>query len=579
MSSDSLSILKDYLEIDQKELSFREFVESPEYLGNSSVYEFWKREMGAVPDDVTEIIFDGSLGTGKSYVAAIYMCYRLCKLFKKGNPQAMFGLAPGSDVYVMYFSLSMTLAKRTGFQYLFEVVDSCEWFKKNCPRNTRLTSEIEFPNGFHIIYASAAPHQTGLNVWGFILDEANFRKGVGLGMAEEYSEVFEICNQLIDRQMSRFLVGGKLEALAIFVSSASYESSFIEKRKDVARSDSRTKIVTSVKYKVKPENYSSETFEVFCGYGQMEPCIIDTQEQKISLISSLGFTIETCEHLFEKVPVTLRKQFLSNINLAIQNHCGRPTNVKGTFLHNYGLLKSSYTEIKSPFLQDFITISNKDTSQIMDIFDPSRIENGSMPHALFLDLSIQGDSGSLACFRYDGIKDSMRLLTHCWTLEIVPPEFPEMTMIHKVTEFVIWLSQYVNIVAFGSDNFQSVGVRQDICNALTLTDIRMSMDSSDAPYLHWIKALVEKRVRMKFYERFDREVREAQHDLKKRRVVKRPDSSDDQLQATIGAFYLADTFVAAEYEGIQGLYENDRVNLIGGKSITSVLRKLGYTQS
>ena len=70
-----------------------------------------------------------------------------------------------------------------------------------------------------------------LNVIGFILDEANFRKGVGLGLSAEYQEVANLYQQLLDRQITRFVRPDGSLSLAILISSASYQSSFVEKRK------------------------------------------------------------------------------------------------------------------------------------------------------------------------------------------------------------------------------------------------------------------------------------------------------------------------------------------------------------
>ena len=67
--------------------------------------------------------------------------------------------------------------------------------------NENLKSVIEFTDKrFYIKAGSDFGHQLGLNVYTFILDEANFRSGVGLGMAAEYEEVKLLYQTLIDRQ-------------------------------------------------------------------------------------------------------------------------------------------------------------------------------------------------------------------------------------------------------------------------------------------------------------------------------------------------------------------------------------------
>lgn len=563
-------------------LTFREFVCSPDYLGKSSIYEYWLREMGAL-GEVNELILDGSLGTGKSLLGAVYMVYRICKLFMRGRtPQEQFGLDPDTDIYIMYFSVSLVQAKRSGFNYLFSLVDECKWFRDNCPRDANLSSEVAFANKVHIIYASGEQHQIGLNVWGFILDEANFRSGVGTGSEEQYAGVYALCEQLLDRQYSRFLRAGKLDSLAIFISSASYETSFIEHRKALARGEESAAVITSVKYKVTPERYSAEMFEVFCGYGNVEPCIVQDDAHKRGLLAACGHNYETGAYLFEQVPVTLYRQFQGSIYLALQNHCGRATGLKGTFITNMQVLLGAYTNTApSPFNVDDVVISNRDSNALADFYnvEAETPEQRRRPHSLFLDLATNVDFGSLSCVRYDGqAQDGKRMHTHVWTIGFRPPEYPASTMISKVKDFIVWLSGRVNVAALGSDQYQSMQLRQDIAAMLGLPDTRISVDSSDKPHLHWLNALIDKRFAMRRYERLDREIKEAQHDTKRQRVVKRKNSTDDQFQSVVAAFFISDTIVAASSSGISlsDVYNGGKLNIVGGNSVEAMLRKLGY---
>ena len=75
---------------------------------------------------------------------------------------------------------------------------------------------------------------------------------------------------------------------------------------------------------------------------------------------------------------------------------------------------------------------------------------------------------------------------------------------------------------------------------------------------------------MHFYERLDKEIREAVHDLKKRRVVKRKGSSDDQFQTVVGAFYLSDTI------GSTTATIPERVNVVSARSAMRLAQSCGY---
>ena len=211
-----------------------------------------------------------------------------------------------------------------------------------------------------------------------------------------------------------------------------------------------------------------------------------------------------------------------------------------------------------------------------DIILCENIQYPERPHSLFLDLSITGDSGGFSCVRFDGEKDGIRYHTHVFTLEIVPPPPPHQTRISKYRQFMSEFAQLVNVVAFGTDQFQSTGLRQDVKEDLDLPDVRLSIDSSDLPHLQWVRALVEKAMRMRRIEKLELEVIEAEHDLKKRRVVKKKGSTDDLFQSVVGAHWLSDT-IGAQSGSIDDLTEG--INLVGAQSYRRVLKKLGYNVS
>lgn len=558
-------------------VSFREFVCGKDYCDDSDIYEFWLEEELKIPEKCSELIIDGSLGGGKSTFSAYYAAYRVYKWFLNGDPRKELGIAQNSDIYGFYFSVSLKMAEKSGFKMLYNVFKNCKWFKENMPMNLDLKSSIQFPNQrFQIDYASAESHQTGLNVIIFILDEANFRGGVGTGVAQEYEEVTLLYSQLQDRLVTRFgRPDGTVDALAMLISSASYQSAFAEKRRAAVENDPNAHHIRAVGYKIKPQNYSKEMFTVFSGTATMEPLIVKSEEHKNQIIAALNMEgTGLAEKYFIKVPVSIERFFKTNINLALQNHCGVPTQIKGRFLQDINILKMNYTNDEDEiFSQNILSLSNADDIQLADYLIQDNIQFPERPHSLFLDLSIAGDSGGFSCVRFDGEKDGVRYHTHVFTLEIVPPPAPHQTKISKYRQFMSEFAQIVNVVAFGTDQYQSTGLRQDVKEDLDLPDIRLSIDSSDLPHLQWVRALVEKALRMRQIEKLELEVVEAEHDLKKRRVVKKKGSTDDLFQSVVGAYWLSDT-IGAQSANIDDLTEG--INLVGSQSYRRVLKKLGY---
>lgn len=577
--SDFLSILEESLDI-KEPATFKEFVSGEDYCNNPDMYEYWYKKYETIPEKCSELILSGSLGGGKSYFASYYLAYRIYKLFLNGSPQKQLGLSDNTDIYCLYFSVSMTMAKKSGFQYLYNIFKNCKWFQKFAPMNEELKSSIAFESKrFYIDFASSFGHQISLNVWGFILDESNFREGVGLGTEEQYLEVTELYTQLLDRQISRFSKpDGTVEAIAILVSSAAYQSSFTEKRIVSVKGDDNAAVIISAAYEVKPERYSTDFFEVFLGGGVVNPCIVKSDEHKQTLISKLGIQgTGQEEQFFIKVPMNLYRAFENNIVLAIQNHAGRSTIGTSSFMSNLTFLYQSYVDNIPPIFQSFeLEASTADDTQLIEYLISDNIEYADRPHSMFLDLSVASDPGALCCYRYDGLDSRhYKMHTRLFSLQIIPPLFPAQTEISKVKQLILDLAQILNLVAFGTDQYQSVNLRQDVNRELGLDDIRISIDSSDVPYLLWQQALVESRIRQTKDDGLAKETREAIYDIKKHRVYKAKKSTDDKLQANVGAFFLSDT-QGAMYESIGNLYQN-RTNLVGGKSMKKVLKSLGYT--
>lgn len=511
------------------------------------------------------------------------ICYYLYRVFCSGDIYSYYGILRGSPIYVLYFSVNMRTAERSGFKQLRSMIDSAPWFKRHMPRDKAIESSIRFSNGLSVEFASGESHAIGLNVVGAIIDEANFRQGVGAGLMSEYAEVQQLAQQLEDRLKSRFSrdEGRRMLSLMLYISSASYASSFIEDKIAELSSNPQGRVIRAVQYRICPEHYSSEFFEVFCGYQQLMPCIVQSASHRSTLIKSMGLPAVEAEGYFEQVPMDLESQFKKNIYLAIQNHCGRSTFSKGSFITNYDIVRRAYNDkvlTSRPLLQDSLVVSDQDDIPISSVFDFDNYPYASAPHSLTLDLSLTGDHASLCCVRCDGMGASGRALhTEVFNLDIIPPQFPGMLRISKVEDFLLWLGERINIVAFSTDAFQSEQLRQNVCEALGLPNVRLSLDSSDIPALMWLGMLVDSRLRLQYLERQDREIREAVHDVGKHKVIKREGSTDDQFQAMCGAFFLSETVGSRNVD----LHEliGSRVNLCGAKSIRSMLAACGYDTS
>ena len=553
-------------------MGFREFVTSSSGLGLSGVYDFWLDECDRYRPEWWRYALTGSLGGGKSTFSCLLVCYYLYRVFSSGDIYSYYGIMRGSPVYILYFSVNLKTAERSGFKQLRSMLSGSPWFRQHCPVDEGIRSSIRFRNGLSVEFASGEGHAIGLNVVGAIVDEANFRRGVGEGLLSEYSEVQQLAQQLEDRMQSRFSRDGgrRMLSLMLYVSSASFSSSFMDEKVRDLEGCSDGRVVRAVQYKIQPQNYSSEKFEVFCGLGSLSPCIVRDAVHRRQL-EGLG-AVGSC---FELVPESLREQFSKNIYLAIQNHCGRSTMSRGSFVTNYEVVERSYVDGFGYCVQGSVVCSDRDDLELRSVFDVGLFEHVDRPHALTLDLSLTGDHASLCCVRYDGLVGGVHCHTEVFNLDIVPPEFPGMLKISKVRDLILWLGGVLHVGVFSTDQYQSEGLRQEVCEALGLPNIRLSLDSSDLPALTWLGLLVDGRLRMLRLPRQDVEIREAVHDVSRHRVVKRDGSSDDQFQALCGACFLSETVLTRGGGSLRDLL-GDRLSLVGGGSIRRMLRMCGY---
>lgn len=163
--NNTLDILRDILG-NETPVSFRVFVCDKDYCNNADMYEYWFAQEENIPQLISELLITGSLGGGKSYFANYYLAYRVYILFLGGSPQLQLGLAADSEIFCFYFTVSLELAKQSGFTHLQNIFRNCKWFKENAPVNENLKSTIEFiGKNFYIKAGSDFGHQLGLNVW------------------------------------------------------------------------------------------------------------------------------------------------------------------------------------------------------------------------------------------------------------------------------------------------------------------------------------------------------------------------------------------------------------------------------
>lgn len=527
----------------------------------SMIPNFWLDEaVDFIEGGYTELIITGSLGAFKTTWANLILLYKMYELFSYRSIHAYFALPKIQDIYNIYFNVNLTQAKLTGFNQLKNMIDESRWYVEEFPRNKQLNSIIEFARNpsFKFLSGSGHQHAIGMTIWSFILDEGDFFKKNGAGFDESYSFVTNMYNELIDRRKSRFQNGESDLSFSVLISSASFQSSFVEKRIAESAVDDKIKVVKAIHYKVVPEKHSDEKFVVFAGDALVDPELIEATPDFNNVFAKLGLTtrvdvnqpvMEAFKALppdlklrFETPPVDLRDRFRKNLGKSLQNFCGVYIASEGKLFQSKALLFSAYKEnLVHPFSKKKIELSTGDTVQLKDYFTPQLLKYVERPHAIHIDGSVTGDSTGISMVRYDGMVDNQKKYTHVFSLEILPPPAPFRIKLSKIRDFVIYMKNIlgVNIVKVTQDQFQSEDALQIMAdNGLNVA--KLSIDSTDKPYLVWIGLLVDECMSMYKYEVLEEEAFAAIHFIRKRKVDHPKGEGSPNinvLQSFVGALY------------------------------------------
>lgn len=158
---------------------------------------------GVDPNSISLIkrgMFTGGIGVGKSTLASIALTYMVHWVSCLHDPQGYFGLLPGSRIAFMMMSTRASHAQEVLFGDIKARINSCEWFKKNCPHDEKLTKQLRFPKDIWIIPGTSQETSVeGYNVLCGIIDEGDSHK---VTQEKDYAE--EAWNTIHGRIASRF---------------------------------------------------------------------------------------------------------------------------------------------------------------------------------------------------------------------------------------------------------------------------------------------------------------------------------------------------------------------------------------
>ena len=595
-------------ELIRKPVDVLEFIESPDYYGQGgSLFESTRktyREIWEDPNRYQEVVLTGGESIGKSYIAEGNLAYMVYRLSCYENPQAEFGLAPGSDIIFAHQSVTLTKAKKVLLNQCAARIAQSPYFKKYFMFDKNVKSELRFPKQITIIPLGGSDTSAiGLNILAGILDELNFMQVISnsakttLHVKKEYDQAEQLYGAIIRRIKGRFAKSRKVPGKLFLVSARNYPGDFTSRKCEEAKTDDTIYVMNYAQWDaLPPDRYSKEVFLVEVGNEFKQSRIIESMEEAVE------------ESDVIKIPVfPYKKDFERDIEGALRSYGGIATGVKNPFIPQRDLIISaseSHVQLmdgKSLFKKDSVVISKywnrdeaPDWTQIVDMeYVEECILDPNVAFAAHADLATTQCNAGLAVGRVLGFnnmtsysvyserdksfKEVSNVLAPVFMIDgvlaIEPPVGDEID-IDAIRSLVLFLKTILNIRWATADSHESAAMLQ----AFRKYGIRsgvVSVELSTTPYVTFKEAIKDKRVLYPDHALLKKEIRELERDTAQDKIIKPPGGSKDLSDSVSSVVHILSTKEGAPRQNsVRNLNLNDE-KLRDRKQPVRQIRTLG----
>jgi len=242
-----------------------DFLDGEDFMGTDFGDEFWpvwrnELEYVLAPENNINLwLIRGSMGGGKSYSGTAALVYKMVEVSNYVDPAREFGLASGTHIVFGLFNATKYLAEDVNYSYLSLFLSKCNYFAsvrdqiREMERKKRIRGNVlDLPKGLRIALASDQFMILGKNLFGGILDEANWRDKIL--SAEEHDKIYGTFQATLRRIKTRFGDSkGGFPGLMVAVSSEREMSPTMDRLCDEYGDDPGTHITQFSIWDTKPK--------------------------------------------------------------------------------------------------------------------------------------------------------------------------------------------------------------------------------------------------------------------------------------------------------------------------------------
>lgn len=572
---------------------FEEWCEDPYYMGKlgQELYPRWKEELAYVchpSSGVYEWLITGCIGAGKTYAATIAQVYKgpyFLSCLK--DPQGYFGLAEGSKIVFGFFNANLNNAALINFSKISQFVRQSRYFRDHCPAEIKATSITWPTKNMFLRIGSSEMHTLGSDMFGYMIDEANFMETPAEKKEEEF-QAYKIYHNARRRLESRFRKFGVIPGLACIVSSRLAHTSFLEKLMEDNKDNPNSHVSDYALWDTKGrDTYSPVEFRVAIGDKYHNSKVLT----ELDTSSGDPFTYEIVkEHPAPQgqsmvlIPADFYFDFLRDTDGSLRDIAGVATfGANPLIFHTrsvYECAEQRPAGAEHPFLKESHELSMDDPdSNLLHYVDWRklvRVERGAhvpLHHPnearfVHVDLGLTGDCAAIAvgCAydKYQIVDQDRdtgqiveRFMPKIWVdfmLQITPVRGEQIDLA-KIVTFILNLRNYgFHLQRVTFDGFASEMAIQAIRKSNQLPDRKrktqhtlddkidlqaevLSVDKDDRPYRMLRDCLFQKAVNYYHYQPFIDEVLELEHNAEKQKVDHPAGGSKDVSDALCGMVY------------------------------------------